>query len=64
MPCTSNWLSDEASDAMLGFCKTGIDPERIKGFLTAPWRASVEADHAKVCSAVKLLAQAKRKYYP
>ena len=64
MPCTSNWSSDEAADAMLGFCKSGIDPERIKGFFTAPWLKPVEADHARTCSGIKLFAEAKRKYYP
>lgn len=63
MPCTSNWSCDEAADAMLGYCKANIDPARIKGFFTAPWRKPVAADNAKTCDAIRLFGAAKRKYY-
>ena len=63
MPCTSNWSCDDAADAMLGFCKASIDPQRIKGFITAPWRKPVVADDAKACGGIRLFGAAKRKYY-
>jgi len=63
MPCTSNWSTDQAADAMLGFCKKRIDPARIKGFFTAPWRKPVPADDQKTFDGIRLFAEAKRRYY-
>ena len=63
MPCTSNWSSDAAADAMLGFCKKNVDLARIKGFFTAPWRKPVAADDRKTCDGIRLFADAKRKYF-
>ena len=63
MPCTSNWSSDEAADGMLGFCRQRIDPARIKGFMTAPWRKPVPEDDAKALAGIRLFAAAKRKYF-
>ena len=63
MPCTSNWSTDEAADAMLGFCKKRIDPARIKGYYTAPWRKAVVEDDAKTRDGIRLFADAKRKYF-
>ena len=63
MPCTSNWSADEAADAMLGFCKSRIDPARIKGYFTAPWRKAVPADTPKANDGIRLFAAAKRKHF-
>ena len=63
MPCTSNWSADEAADGMLGFCRQRIDPARIKGFMTAPWRKPAPEDDAKAMAGIRLFAAAKRKYF-
>ena len=63
MPCTSNWSSDKASDAMLSFVKNNVDPSLVKGLITAPWRMPYKEDHPKVVSAIRLFAEAKRKHY-
>ena len=63
MPCTSNWSSPDAADAMLGFCKKRIDPTRIKGFFTAPWTKPVAGDDKRTCDGIRLFAEAKRKYW-
>lgn len=63
LPCTSNWSSDAAADAMLGFCRKHVDSARIKGFFTAPWLKPVPEDDARVLSGVRLFAEAKRKHF-
>jgi hypothetical protein len=63
MPCTSNWSCDEAADAMLSFCRSRIDPSRLKGLFTAPWLKPVAKDDAKLRSGIRLFAEAKRKYF-
>jgi hypothetical protein len=64
LPCTSNWSSDEAADAMLAYCRKNVDPERIKGYFTAPWLKPVAADEPKTERGIRLFADARRKYYP
>ena len=63
LPCTSNWSSPQASDAMLKFCKARVDPAHLKGFMTAPWAKSIALEMPKVSEGIKLFAEAKRKYY-
>lgn len=63
MPCTSNWSTDAAADAMLGFCRKNIDPARVKGYFTAPWRKPVPADDQKTFEGIRLFAAAKRKHF-
>lgn len=63
MPCTSNWGSDEAADAMLGYCATAIDPKRILGYITAPWTKPVPADSRRFRDGIRLFDEARRKYF-
>ena len=47
LPCSSNWLSkhrkaanannDECMAKMVKFCRENLAPERVKGYLMAPW---------------------------
>ena len=47
VPCASNWMSKDRTNAKAGndecmaklvkFCRANISPERLKGFLMAPW---------------------------
>lgn len=62
MPCTSNWSTPKAADAMLAFVKERVDPSRVKGFLTAPWAMSCREESPKVEEGIRLFAEAKRKY--
>jgi len=41
LPCCSNWAEDACAEALVGFCKTHIDPSRLKGFCMAPWNNCV-----------------------
>ena len=37
VPTGSNWSSDVNFKGTVGFCKKSLAPERLKGFLMAPW---------------------------
>ena len=63
MPCTSNWSSTKASDAMVRFCRDRVNPAHLKGILTAPWAGAFVEDAPKVHEGIRLFAEAKRKYY-
>ena len=63
MPCTSNWDSPDAADAMLKFCKARIDPAHIKGFFTAPWTKPVAGDDARTREGIRTFAEARRRYF-
>ena len=64
LPCTSNWSSDAASEAMLAYCKGRVDPKRLKGFITAPWFMTIPQQREKLMDSVRIFAAAKRKVYP
>lgn len=62
IPCTSNWSTPEAANAMLSFARKRLDPSRVKGFLTAPWGMTYREEASKVSEGIKLFAEAKRKH--
>ena len=63
MPCTSNWSSDEATDAMLAYARKAVPAAQLKGVLTAPWRRTVPGQDRYTREAIRQLAVAKRKYF-
>ena len=63
MPCTSNWNSDEAMSALIGYCRKRIDPARLKGFLDAPWFMTLECQRRKLTESIRIFADARREHY-
>lgn len=68
LPCCSNWAEDACADVLVKHCKEVIDPSRLKGFYTAPWKMSVpDAGDKKSLSAtlsgLDLLAAARQRHY-
>ena len=68
LPCTSNWSRDEAAEALVSFCKTRLDPKRLKGIYTAPWQRTIPDDKkkhiSKTLEGIDLFAAAMDKHYP
>ena len=69
LPCCSNWAEDPCADAVVKYCKANIDPSRLKGFYTAPWKMSVpdvgdKKNISATLSGLDLLAEARRRHYP
>ena len=63
LPCTSNYFKDGVHDPFVAFCKAHIAPERLTGFMTAPWALSVAEKEAKIIKGFREFLAAKRKYY-
>jgi hypothetical protein len=69
LPCTSNWSKDEASEAFVAFCKTRLDPVRLKGIYTAPWKFTIPdtpegKNITKTLEGIDLFAAAMDRHYP
>lgn len=63
IPCASVWATPENMDLTVAHCQRAIAPERLKGFLMAPWEPTVETSREKHLLALRCVAQAKKKYY-
>ena len=64
MPCTSNWSTDAAAEAMVRFCRERVNPAHLKGILTAPWAKAFTEETPKANAGIRLFAAAKRKIFP
>lgn len=60
IPTGSNWSDPTNSEATVEFCRTRIAPERLLGFMTAPWHPTLEAYRDHQLAAVEQVAQAKK----
>ena len=63
MPCTSNWSTDAAAEAMVRFCRERVNPAHLKGILTAPWAKAFAEESPKANEGIRIFAAAKRKIY-
>ncbi len=52
VPTGSNWSCDTNFDGLAKFCDARCSKERIKGYMMAPWLASLEKYEAKALEAV------------
>jgi hypothetical protein len=43
IPTLSNWTTPDNIPGTVRFCREHLSPERLKGFLLAPWRPTLEA---------------------
>ncbi len=62
LPTGSNWDLAENMEATVRFCRERIAPERLIGFLTAPWKPTLEACRGRHEAAIDLMARAKALY--
>ena len=58
LPCGSIWADEKNFGALVPFCRKRIGRERLKGFLMAPWLATLEANRVKLMKAVDIAAAA------
>lgn len=56
VPTGSNWNHDTNMKSTVDFCTAHIAPERLKGFMTAPWHPTIEAYREHHTRAVEQLA--------
>jgi len=63
LPTTSNFFEDSAADPFVAFLKERVSPQRLKGFVTAPWELSRNENADKVLRGLREFGDAKRKHY-
>ena len=68
IPCASNYFEEEATDALVRFCRERMDPSLMLGICTAPWAASVRdgggmKGEEHTLRGLEQFAAAKRRYF-
>jgi len=58
VPTGSNWSCDTNFDGLVKFCDAHCSKERIKGYMMAPWLATLEKYEAKTLEAVEQMSAA------
>jgi hypothetical protein len=57
VPTLSNWTTPANIHGTFEFCKKHIPPERLKGFLLAPWRPTLPETRQRHMEAIEHMAQ-------
>ena len=60
IPCAGNWREDCNFSETVRFCQANLSPERLKGYLLAPWRRILPAFHEANMHGVELAGAAIR----
>ncbi|WP_156810911.1 Tat pathway signal protein [Phocaeicola abscessus] len=63
VPTGSNWTVDTNMEDTVGYCKNIIDPSRLKGFMMASWRVTLDRCLDKHRDAIEQLGRAKKDFY-
>ena len=60
IPCASNYKQPKNLEVLVKFCKEHVAPDRVKGFLMAPWQRSYGEQHrVKLLEACDLVEKAR-----
>ncbi len=63
VPTGSNWSTDVNMEGTVAYSKKHINPDRLLGFMTAPWFPTLPICQEKLLQAVKQVERAKKTYY-
>ncbi|MBE6700384.1 MAG: hypothetical protein E7582_00635 [Ruminococcaceae bacterium] len=64
VPCTSDCFKCAYNtEDMFEHFKENAPKERVKGFMTAPWKGTIDSEVDEILKNISLLAEAKKKYY-
>ena len=58
MPTLSNWHTPDNISRTVEFCRKHVAPERLKGFLLAPWRPTLFETRDRHMNAIEHFGQA------
>jgi hypothetical protein len=58
VPTLSNWETTDNIAGTMDFCRQHIEPERLKGFLLAPWRPTLPETRDRHMEAIETFAKA------
>ena len=57
IPTGSNWSNDVNFKGTVAFCRKNLSPQRLKGFLMAPWFFTLKAWQEKNLQAIEQVAE-------
>lgn len=63
VPTGSNWTNDTNMEDTVKYCKENINPDRLLGFMTAPWLPNMDICLSKHLEAIDQIKIARKKYY-
>lgn len=63
VPTGANWTDDTNMEDTVKYCKRVINPDRLLGFMTAPWLPNIDICLQKHMEAIEQVKVAKKKYY-
>ena len=63
VPTGSNHTNDLNMEATVAYCKNAIDPARLAGFMTAPWRPTLPVCFETLKQAIFQVMTARNNYY-
>lgn len=64
MPCGSTWSYKANQEQMLGFGKDRLNPEHLKGYLTAPWLHTKPRERYGLLHDAEKFYHARKAWYP
>lgn len=65
VPCVSTFYGcDYNTPEVLEWCQSQCDPERVKGYITAPWIGVTEATRPTLLKSIALLQDARARFCP
>jgi len=60
IPCSSNWSFPESFPMTVDFCTEHVSDEHLKGFIMAPWKATVEPFRDRIEEAIQIVGEVKK----
>lgn len=64
VPTSSTWQYKMNSEQTVAFCKDRLNPEHLKGFMTAAWKYTDEGDIYSLMNDAQRLYLGRKKHYP
>ena len=64
VPTSSTWQYKLNSEQTVAFCKDRLNPEHLKGFMTAAWKYTDEGDIYSLMNDAQRLYLGRKKHYP
>ena len=64
VPTGSNWSCEENMEGLMAFSKQHIHPDRLKGFMMAPWHFTIPSEKDFLLRGADLLTEARKKLFP
>lgn len=63
VPTGGNWTNDTNMEDTVRYCKRVVNPDRLLGFMTAPWLPNMDICLGRHTEAIDQIKNAKKKYY-